>query len=252
MHNLIAFYESITNNSTYTEVNGVLDQSMSLDSNSRFIMPGNWKILGAYGMGINLSAFRLSAPSLRTMFLPEIYPANDTADVPVLDAIVNYAQYGPRLVQNEPLIVECSRAGADAQPVIGGIWIAPDFTPAPRGPAYTARFTFTLTIVAGSWVLGALTQDQTLPAGDYEVVGMACVCNDATFARLVFPGVSQLRPGVLVNDAYGDLTLTDPFRFGRFGTFGRFSNTAIPAIEVLGDTAGAETGAVYLDLIKVR
>jgi len=249
--NLIAFYESLANGSAYAEVNGVLDQSMTLDSSSRFYMPGPWRLLGSYAMGIDLSAARINAPSLRHLVLPEIYPCNDTADVPTVSAVCTYDEFGPRFVANEPVVIEASRGGADAQPVLGGLWVAPQFKAATKGPAFTVVGAFTVTIAAGSWVLGSIVLNQTLPAGRYEVVGMAAVCNDATFVRLVYPGVGQFRPGVLVQDAYGDLLIRDPFRFGRFGTFGQFDNYAVPAVEVLGDTAGAETGALYLDLVKV-
>lgn len=251
VHNLLAFYESITNGSVYAEVNGVLDQSMNLDSASRFYMPGPWKLLASYASGINLEAARVNSPSLRSLVLPEIYPANDTADVPVLDAVCLYEEFGPRFIANEPVIVEASRAGADAQPVIAALWVTPAFKAATKGPAFAVRGAFTATLTAGTWVLASLTLNQTLPAGRYEVVGMVCVCNDAFLCRLVFPGVGQFRPGVLVNDAYGDLTLMDPFRNGRFGAFGQFDNYAIPSVEVLGDAAGAETGFVLLDLVKV-
>lgn len=253
MHNLVAFYESITNGSTYTEVDGVLDQSMTLDGANRFIMPSNsrWRPLGAYASGINLTAARISAPSLREVALPEIYPGNDTADVPTIDQIVQFYGYGKPFKANEPVIIEVSRGGADAQPVVCALWLAPEFKPAVRGDAFTMTFTSTNVIVAGSWSLSALTAVQTLPAGTYEIVGMACLCNDAFFCRLVFPGQGQYRPGVLVQDAYGDLILNDPFRMGRFGSFGRFVNTALPAIEVIGDAAGSEPVVIYLDLVRV-
>lgn len=251
MHNLVAFYESITNGSTYTEVNGVFDQSMTLDSASRFIMPGNWIPQKAYASGINLTAARISAPSYREVCLPEIYPGNDTADVPTIDQVVDMYGYGKPFRTNEPVSIEVSRAGTDAQPVVCAMWLAPKITPAVKQPAYTMVFDSTNVIVAGSWSASTLTPRQILPAGTYEVVGMSVLCNDAFFARLVFPGQGQYRPGVLVNDAYGDLTLNDPFRMGRFGSYGRFVNTAIPSIEVIGDSSGSEPAVVYLDIVKV-
>lgn len=252
MHQLCAFYESIANDSVYADLNGVIDQSMTLDSNNRFVIPAPWKVIAAYVGGINLTAARLTSPSLMAMYQPQVYPTNDTADVPALDAIMNVGARGYQLVTNESFCVQVSRGGADAQPVLAGVWLAPDIKPAVAGPIYTARASASVTIVAGSWVLASLTFESFLPAGEYELVGAAVICNDASLARFVFTGGNQVRPGVLVNDAYGDLTLMDPFRFGRFGSFGRFQHNLPPNIEILGDTAGAETAVVLMDLVKVR
>lgn len=251
MHTLVAFYESITNGSTNVEVNGVLDQSMTLDAANRFQSPWLGQIRAAHVMGVNLTAARVNAPSLRTLALPEIYPALAAADVPSGDGPIVMGERGPRLQSQESFIIEVSRGGADAQPVMGALWISPQVIPAAGGPAITIRASASPTIVAGSWVLASVTFDQVLPAGTYEVVGMACVCNDASYARLVYPGVSQFRPGVVVQDTYGDKPWTPEFRYGRFGSFGRFVHNAPPSIEFLGDTAGAETAVVLLDVVKV-
>lgn len=257
MFHLCAYYESTTNGVTYAEVNGVFDQVIPGDASNRFQFQGDWELMASYASGINLTAARINAPSFRMLGLPEIYPGNDTADVPTIDQIVQYYGHGPRFVKNEPVIVEVSRGGADAQPVVCGLWVRPKPNPAPAGPVFTFPFTTSNTIVAGSWSTSALTAVQTLPAGVYAVVGCRVLANDAFFARLVFPASDRapqqhvMRPGCLVNDAYGDLTLGDPFTMGRMGLWGYFENIAIPSLELIGDSAGAESCVVYLDLIKV-
>lgn len=251
MFTLVAGYESMTNGVTYQEVNGVIDQSMTLDAAFRFAAPGNWQIMAAYAMGINLSAARINAPSMRSFILPEIYPTNPTADVPSGDGPIVWGQRGPRFAPQEYFIVEISRAGSNAQPCLWGIWTGPDMTPAQVGPTFTAVASAAPTIVAGSWVLAALTFNTTLPAGRYQVVGMGVVADNSTFARLVFPGLSQYRPGVVVQDTYGDKPWSQNFRYGGMGQFGEFLHNAPPQMEFLGDTAGAVTATVYLDLIKV-
>lgn len=249
---LVCGYESMTNGVTYQEVNGVLDQSMTLDAASRFAAPGAWQVMAGYVMGINLTAARINAPSMRSLILPEIYPSSPVADVPTIGVgPIIMERYGPRFAPQEYFIVEISRGGADAQPVMWGLWIGPDITAPALGPAYTAVATASPTIVAGSWVLASLSFNQTLPAGRYQVIGLGVVCNDCTFARLVFPGLSQYRPGVVVQDAYGDFPWGQRFRYGGMGSFGEFVHNAPPAMEFLGDTAGAESAVVYLDLIKV-
>lgn len=202
-------------------------------------------------MGANLSAVRINAPSMRSFILPEIYPVTVGADVPSGQGPIIWGQRGPRFAPQEYYIVEVSRGGADAQPVLAGLWVGQDQAPAPPGPTFTCVASASPTIVAGSWVLASITFNQTLPAGRYAVVGLGVVCNDCTFARLVFPGLSQYRPGVVVQDTYGDFPWSQAFRFGAFGTMGEFVHNAPPAMEFLGDTAGAESAVIYLDLVKV-
>lgn len=251
-HTLFGFYGSITNASVYAQVNGVQDQSQTLDSGNRLQVRNNAEILAAYVMGINLTAARFNSPSLRGFVMPQVYPCNPTADVRTTDKPMLSKGRWPRLQQWEGLSLEVSRGGADAQPVIGLVWLHTGSQPIPNGHVYTLPFTASPTIVAGSWVNVALTPEQTLPAGRWCVVGMAVVCNDATAARLVFPGEAYERPGVIVQDVYGDQPTDDDFRMGRFGVFGEFEHNAPPSLDVLGDTAGAESAVVYLDLIKVR
>ena len=251
-HTLIAFYESIPNATVLGEINGVADQSQTFDASSRLQAPYNAVVLAAYAMGINATAFQIDAPSLRSFLLPNIYPVNPTADVRTLDGPVVYGDRGPRLLKAESVAPLVSRGGADAQPCIVGLWLSDKRNPIPGGPITTVLASASPTIVAGSWVFGALTFAQSLPAGEYAVVGLAVQCNDATFARLVYPGAGGHRPGVVVQDAYGDLPTGDHFRYARFGHFGTFIHNAPPSIEILGDTAGAETAAVYLDVVKIR
>lgn len=250
MHTLAAFFESVTNGSTLTEVNGVPDQSLTADSSNRIQVPGTWQLLAATAIGANLSRCRINAPSLRSHILPEVYPCVAGANVPTTAGISAWLDRGPRFSATEYFIPEVSRAGADAQPVTVLTWIGPQFVPAPSGRVFPLVGTVTPTLTAGTWVLANPVWDQQLPVGNYHVVGMAAIVNDATACRLVFPGNAQFRPGVLVDDAYGDLKINDPFRMGAFGLFGTFSFNSMPQIEVLGHTAGAEATTVILDLVK--
>lgn len=100
--------------------------------------------------------------------------------------------------------------------------------------------------------MGALTFSQTLPVGRYQIVGMNVVCASSVFARLVFPGGTSFRPGVVTNVSYGNLILGDPFRYGRLGSYGEFEFNVPPAVEIMGTAAGAQTATVILDVVKVR
>lgn len=251
MHTVAVYYESQSNNVTYDPLAVVTDQCLTPAQSQGYQFPKNYKALAACVMGVNLSAARINAPSLRNLVLPEIYPGIAAATVPTRPSIIDYRGQGPQMLANESVVVETSRAGADAQPVSAALWVTDRFTPAPGGPIYTAVASFTNTLVAGAWTLCTLTFNQTLPAGLYAVVGLNVTCGDSFVSRLVFPGQNQWRPGCVNNLAYGNLIQPNIFTMGYMGKLGEFYNTAQPQLEVFGLVAGAETGAAYLDLIKI-
>lgn len=251
MWTLIAGYQSMTNGVSYQPVNGVLDQSMTLDSSQRFAIPGPWQVHAGFVLGINLTAAQLNAPSLRGTFLPEIYPCIAAAAVPTGKGPISLKGRGPRFAPQEYAIVQISRGGSDAQPVSWALAVGPDLTPAAMGPTYTAVATASITTVAGQWVLGSLAFTQTLPAGKYQVVGLGVTAAGSAYARLVYPGIAQYRPGCVVQVAYGDFPWTDDFRYGGMGAMGEFFHNAPPSLEVLGLSAATITVTVYLDLVKI-
>lgn len=252
MHTLAAFYKSVTNGSVYDDLTAVTDQALTVSANGKYILRNDQRILKAHVSGINLSAARIDAPSLRAFMLPEIEPANAAATIPTRPPIVDYGSHGPLILRNEELTIEVSRAGADAQPVFGALWITDRVTPAPSGQQFTSVATGSNTLIAGQWNLNQLTFNQTLPAGEYAVTGLRVVCGDAAFARLVFPGQNDYRPGCTVDSAYTNFTQPDYFRKGAMGLLGKFVSTAQPSLEVFGLVAGAESLTAYIDLIRLR
>lgn len=252
MHTVAAFFENMAQNTTYDAVSGVSDPANTLSSNGRFIFPDNYRMLAAAVMGASIGAARLNAPSLRSVVLPELYPVNVGAALSDNVKIVAPGRFGPRVIKNEEVAVELSHAGAGAEDVFAGLFMAPTFVPAPEGPIFTLLASASPTLTAGTWVNVALTFNQTLPAGEYTVVGLNVICNDAFLARLVFPGGPVFRPGCVVNDTYGQTNPIEPFRYGRMGLYGKFENTAPPTLDILGYVAGAETPVVMLDVIKTR
>lgn len=252
MHILAAFAASIANGTTYGALSAVSDQALTVSSNNRYILPARWRARLGYVQGVNLTAAQIDAPSLRNLALPEIYPTVVAAAPPTTPGYVDWGDTGPMIQQNEEVTVRISRGGADAQPVTAGLWLSPGMQPAPGGMVTTLVATATIVQVASNWVSGALTFATTVPAGQYAVIGMNVVANDVAFARLIFPGQSQWRPGCLVDAAYGNKIIPNVFRAGRLGLWGHFWNTAQPQIETFGLVAGSEAVTAYIDVIKVQ
>lgn len=242
-------YASIAQDATLANLTPVNDSLVTVQNN-KFVFPYEAN-LGALLVNVpDGSRAQINTPSLRSIALPELYPVKITAENGTNPPIVGPLWNTMRIPMNDEFGISVSRAGAGAADSFAGIWFAPAFTPAPGGPVISLRATFTITLTAGTWVLGNLTFDQSLPYGSYAVVGMQVTCGDAMLARLSFPGNTQYRPGVPVVETYGSYVNPQVFRNGQFGLFGVFNSTAQPSIEVLGHTAGAETGTVLLDIVK--
>lgn len=250
MHNLVALFANVAQNAALTNLTPVTDALVTVQ-NSRFLFPMEAQI-GAMNFVIpDGSRVRMNTPTYRTIALPEVYPVKITAEQGTNPVMVGPMWNTLRIPRADEFGIDVSRAGAGAADCFGAIWYAPGFTPASQGPVITMRTTATITLTVGTWVAGNLTFDQAVPNGQYEVVGMQATCGDAMYARLIFPGGINFRPGVPCVEAYGSYTNPQMFRHGNFGSFGRFVSTAQPLIEVMGHTAGAEAGEYLLDLIKV-
>jgi len=147
-----------------------------------------------------------------------------------------------------PLNAQAAEDGAGAQISNALAWLSDGPIAPVTGIMRTVRTTCAITLTAYAWSNGALTFDQTLPAGRYQIVGMRAESTGLIAARLVTPA-SPWRPGVIGFDAESDVE-PDRFRYGRCGVFSEFDHDAPPTVDFLSVSADtAET--VHLDLIKI-
>ena len=251
MHHLAAFYAAVTDSTNNQAVAGVLDGALPYDSSSRFLYSEPQQVLAAFAMGDAILAARINAPSLRNFLLPSISPIEVAAVPASSPGMAWYGQNGPRLLATEGVCVEVSVGVQTIDTAYAAIWSTPKFVPAPLGPIFTARATSTITTVVGSWVLGSFAFEQTLPSGRYAVVGMHATGATSALCRIIFPGGTTLRPGVIVMPNADAVILSQPFRYGAMGLWGTFINTAQPQVELLGTSAASIALTLFLDLVKI-
>ena len=244
-------FASVAQNVTLINLTPVNDAIVTQSANARFIFPMDYQVIAAQVVGNAVLRARLNAPSFRNIALPELSPLRVIAQQGANPVLVDPPPGSLKVMRNEEVGIDVSHAGVGADNVFAGLWVTPQFMPAPPGPVFSVVASVTSTLIVGQWVLGNLVFEQTLPVGRYTVIGMHCQCNDGIFARLAFPGNAQFRPGVPCVEALGSYINPQVFRYGGHGTFGSFDSTAGPNIEILGLAAGAETASVVLDLIKV-
>lgn len=249
MFHLAAFYQSVDPAGALTKLAAVADQAIRTDGNDITIPSAIANLLAEAGLSAATgpSYAQVQSPSLRQL-------ANQDVD-PIVAAVVfganpsvqaHFANPRP-LKGNESVNFLVNATGGVAAANYGLIWLGDGPIQKANGNIFSVRATGAATLAAGTWVNTALTFDETLPAGTYNVVGMRAIGTNLVAARLVFVG-GQYRPGVPAVNAVGD----QDFRFGRYGSmgsFGVFDVNQPPTLDCLGVTDTSQT--VVLDVVKV-
>lgn len=246
MHHLLAYAGSVAQNASLAAVPAIVDQVLAQFTATTYTPEKKLRILRSYAMGDSISQIRFDSPLLRLIGPPQVQPIDVAVEPSTLPPINKYDGNALFWQANDPLSMLCSRAGAGAANVYCLHWLAPDMQQKIDGPTFAVRATYTATLTATSWVPATLTFDQSLPPGNYKIVGMSAICGDLLAARLILPN-QVYRPGCLAQDLDSQWDW-EWFRRGNFGDYGSFQSYSPPTIELMGHTAGAETGFVWLDL----
>jgi hypothetical protein len=227
------------------------DPAFNRVSTTEYLAPADLEVFAMYAGNDTITRARLVTPSLRTLGLPEIYPLNVTA-APALPLAVDFRPNDPvRIKMNDTFSVEASNGASTVDTAFAALAIRKQFWPVPAGSRTTLSGTAAQTLVANGFSFGTITFDQTPPVGNYSVIGMSCVCASAWFARLIFPMQSNWRPGVIVGATAAAFEYRQAFRHGNVGEWGRFHSVNLPQLEIFGNTAGAQTPRVYIDVVQI-
>lgn len=248
MFTLVAFSESIDTAGELTNITPLADQHIRVEGKNIVVPNAVANLAAAYAVGTNLTKARVESPSLRRVLMRDLAKFDvglNPLYAPGLEAMFTNPM---ALDASEPLRFQVAEDGTGAVRCTGLIWLS-DAPLAPvGGDIYTMRATAAGTSSTYTWVNVPLTLDQTIPAGVYQVVGLAAYAANLIAARLVFVGESQ-RPGCIgaASPSGGSL---DVFRRGNLGTWGEFEHSQPPTLDVLlsGVASGIE---VYLDLLKI-
>lgn len=241
-------YELSGSEAALTALTPVPDGTIRVSGNDFFVPPKMGNILWA-AAEINSAAATLRAqiqsPSLRATVNLDISPIINGLVAPTMPGYVDATMSPYPLVELEPLDVFVQNGAAVMNRAILTLGDGP--TKPTSGKMYTVRATASITLATATWANGALTFSQTLPAGNYQVVGLRVISANGVAARLFFVG-SAFRPGVLVMTVEAN-TIGGFARNGSLGVWDQFNNVVPPSLDVLGVTDTAQI--VYLDLIKV-
>lgn len=249
MH-LCAFFENVSAVTSYTAINVVADGVLARASTESFVIPRGSEIVAAYAGGTNLDAARIVSPSLLRVAYPSIRPINNTAAPNAANPSFQRLIDRPlRYEEQDTLEVQVIHAGAAADD-FALLWISDGkLTPVPPGEAFWVRYTSNTPVTDSAWS-EIVIELESLPQGDYAVVGMEHTCTGCVAARCIFYGEqgSRWRPGTLGQTSIGAAT-DRVFYDDSLGVWGSFPAFTPPTIEVLADQASSNHEG-YLRLIK--
>lgn len=249
MFHTIAYFESIDPAGALVPIAAVPEQQLFSSGDDIRIPATLPAILGAAALINDASLVRaqLQAPSLRVLTNLDIEPIVQAAVFGSPPEVLFHPQMAIPLDADEALQFHMESDPAAGVDHHGLVWLGDGPQIPATGRMFTVRATSAITQIDAVWTNGVLTLGQTLPAGQYQVVGMRARSTDMVAARLVFVEQSA-RPGVPGVNAIPDEDVKS-LRHGMAGVFGVFPNTIPPTVDV---TGGVATAQVYmLDLIRL-
>lgn len=208
---------------------------------------GNY-LMGAAGIGVNLTRAQLQSPSLRRILNPEINPirvaAAPAGDDGILDLFGNPVQLDVS-EQMQAFAAE-DAAGASRMNILA--WLGDGKVDTITDPIFTIRATGAAALTAFAWTNLPIVFDQVLPVGTYGIVGARYTGATAIAFRFVFQG-STPRPGGIGQTALSNIDVKGQ-RFGKWGLWGTFESVAQPTVDCFAGAADAAE-VFAIDLIKL-
>lgn len=205
-------------------------------------------LVGFYANGVNITRAQLVSPSLRRFLNFESQPVDVNA-TPLAPFRFTDLRLDPILLDGEEALnALTSESGAGATRMNAFAWLSDGIIEPVDGDIRSVRVTSAQTLTAFQWTNAALTFDQQLPAGEYQVVGARFQSAGLLAYRLVLPGHAWRPGGIGVTTDAGAEGTT--FRVGNFGAWGSFRHNTPPTVDFC--SVSADTSQIgTLDLVKV-
>lgn len=248
MFHLAVYRSSVaaaTNNASLAIVAGSGDTV----ANNQYFPTQDMDLLGAIAWGhADLTAARISTPSLRQVAPLQIRPIIQAATIPTNANFGDFWGNPPLMKASENIDVQASNINAGAQTMAAALFLGVRGYRKATGPRYRTRAVGTTTLVANTWTPVVLTFDDNLPSGQYEIQGLEVITATGYAARIITAG-NYWRPGVPVYSSLGN-RLPAALLDQEYGSFGQFNTLAYPMLEILA-TAGDTAQTAYFDLVRI-
>jgi hypothetical protein len=254
MHHLCAFYASI-DSATPTELNTIVDDVLTRSGATRFSVPKDFNFIQwAAALGPNVTRAKLDTPTLGVQRQTlEIHPRQRGAVSFNLDNPQIFLPPTPiPLTPTEELSALAAEDAAGASAVYVLVALGPANQPAvPGGQLRMIRATGATALTPNAWTTVAVTPEQSIEPGTYELIGFIAISANAIAARALITG-QVWRPGLpaLAGNEPAALDFNrHPLHDLMFEPMGTFDHQNFPQFQFLASAAdAAET--VYLYVVK--
>jgi len=246
MFTLVGFTES-QDSASLTNVTALADPHIRVSGDDVVVPSGLNYVGGVYAIGADTTRAQLVSPSIRRRYPFEIVPVEVAAEP--ADPVKMFPLFDNpiQLDADESLNAQAAENNASAGRSTVLVWLCDGATsPITGAEIFTIRATNTSTLSTYAWTNGALTFNDTLPAGDYALVGARASSAGLIAFRFVFSQYAW-RPGAIGMDSVGEVG-APIFRFGALGEWGQFSHNTPPTVDFLSLSADTSQ-TVDLDLI---
>lgn len=244
---LVAWSESVPLVTTQQLLAGVPDSHVRVEGDN-IVVPKYNMIVGEYAIGVDIQNVEIQAPSLRRMFPENIAPVENVA-TPAFPPDPLIRKINPLPLEiDEQLTALAGNSNALPQLENVFIWLADGPIQPVTGPIFTIAGTLTVPATAYAWGNAPIVLSDSLPVGDYKIVGGRCELASLIAWRVNFVG-GIWRPGTLGVASISSKTPKGS-RYGDMGVWGVFSHLTPPTIDTF-DTGAGGAAIIYLDLIKV-
>lgn len=243
----LVYYGNNANGSALLALPSVVDQIYRQQGNGYIVDPTLNKLGLAQVISAHSTRGQVDSPTLRQVLNKEVRPVMKGMPTGAQTVKLNWFMDQPlSLGPNEELDFFEIHSTA-TEHVFGVVNILDNPIQPVKGQIFTSLFTGTTTLTADAWTIVALTADQQLPPGTYDVVGARAESAGIVAFRLVFPG-QVARPGG-IGSQVADVVDFRQQRYGESGLWGSFVFNLFPYLEVFSDSADTSEN-LYLDLIK--
>jgi hypothetical protein len=252
MFTLIAWQESLASGGfVYQNLAACVDPHIHYQGDYNFV-PALWpKVIFGAGRGKDMLSFKINSPSLRGRYAAGMGPVDNLSSLQYYQKPnCNDLTKSPLpLVPTEGVEALVQRATGSAS-YLSAILALSDGPVTPvTGEIYSIDFSATITTVLSTWVNGAITLEETLPAGRYQLVGAVLWGLEAIAFRFVIPGANHRPGGIACHDI--QTTVPDFQRNGGLGVWGEFDHDTLPSMDLIAETAASQGVGGCLDLIKI-
>lgn len=247
MYSVAAYHANVNAAAALVNVTPVADPHIRVIGNFFYVPSQLPNLLGASAFGVTPVRAQLRSPSIRAIFHQELQPMGGAVIPSTPHVWMDRMENPIKLDGTEPLEA-LIMAGAAAQHnsviiLLGDGPVAPV-----KGDIRTIEALAAIAAVADTWTNVALTFQDTLPSGRYQMVGLKAMSTTMMAARALIPG-QYARPGVLGTQVPSDLEL-ERFRKGNPGIMGEFMHDNPPTLDILCNAADAAAVQFYwLDVI---